>query len=76
MQKSLIRVNRVNKEFGSILKQKNDSIREKITFAMVKKAISIMKKRKAGDNLGWKAEWLIEGGDEMIKSLEILYNRI
>ena len=35
-----------------------------------------MKKRKAGDKLGWKAEWLIEGGDEMIKSLEILYNRI
>ena len=43
---------------------------------MVKKAISTMKKRKAGDNLGWTAEWLIEAGDEMIKSLEILYNRI
>ena len=43
---------------------------------MVKKAISTMKKRKAGDKVGWKAEWLIEGGDEMIKSLEILYNRI
>ena len=43
---------------------------------MVKKAISTMKKRKAGDKVGWKAEWLIEGGDEIIKSLEILYNRI
>ena len=43
---------------------------------MVKKTILTMKKRKAGDKLGWKAEWLIEGGDEMIKSLEILYNRI
>ena len=67
---------RVNKEFESIMKQKNDSRREKITFAMVKKTILTMKKRKAGDKLGWKAEWLIEGGDEMIKSLEILYNRI
>ena len=43
---------------------------------MVKKAISTMKKRKAGDKVGWKAEWLIQGGDEMIKILEILYNRI
>ena len=43
---------------------------------MVKKAIPTMKKRKAGDRVGWKAEWLIQGGDEIIKSLEILYNRI
>ena len=43
---------------------------------MVKKAISTMKKRKAGDKLGWKSEWFIEKGDEMIKILEILYNRI
>ena len=35
-----------------------------------------MKKRKAGDKVGWKAEWLIERGNEMIKSLEVLYNRI
>ena len=47
---------RVYKEFESILKHKNDRRREKITFAMVKKAISTMKKRKAGDKLGWKAE--------------------
>ena len=43
---------------------------------MIKKAISTMKKKKGEDKVGWKAEWLIEGGDEMIKSLEILYNRI
>ena len=66
----------VKKEFESIMKQKNDRRREKITFTMVKKAISTMKKRKAGDRVGWKAEWLIQGGDEMIKILEILYNRI
>ena len=66
----------VKKKFESIMKQNNDRRREKITFTMVKKAISTMKKRKAGDKVGWKAEWLIEGGDEMIKSLEILYNRI
>ena len=33
---------RVRKEFESIMKQKNDSRREKITFTMVKKAISTM----------------------------------
>ena len=66
----------VKKEFKSIMKQKTDSRQEKITFSMVKKAISTMKKRKAGDKVVQKAEWLIEGGDEMKKSLEILYNRI
>ena len=40
---------RVKKEFESIMKQKNDRRREKITFTMVKKAISTMKYRKAGD---------------------------
>ena len=44
------------------MKQENDSRREKITFAMVKEAISTMKKKKARDKLGWKVEWLIEGG--------------
>ena len=67
---------RLKEEFERIMKQKTDSRQEKITFSMIKKAISIMKKRKARDKVGWKADWLIEGGDEMIKSLEILYNRI
>ena len=49
---------------------------EKITFTMVKKAILTMKKMKAGDKVGWKAERLIEEGDEVIKSLEVLYSRI
>ena len=57
------------------MKQKNGRRREKMTFTMIKKAISTMKKKKGEDKVGWKAEWLIEGGDEMIKSLEILYNR-
>ena len=35
-----------------------------------------MKNRKAGDKLGWKSEWFIEKGDQIIKTLEILYNRI
>ena len=58
------------------MKQKNDIRREKKTFAMVKKVISTMKKGKAGDKLGQKAQWFIKGGDGMIKGLEILNNRI
>ena len=35
-----------------------------------------MKRRKAGDWLGWKAEWIKEEGKEMAKSLAVLFNRI
>ena len=43
---------------------------------MVKKEINKMKRKKAGDRLGWKAEWIKEGGKEMAKSLAVLFNRI
>ena len=43
---------------------------------MIKKAIRRMKNKKAADRLGWKAEWIKEGGEEMVKSLYILFNRI
>ena len=66
----------VKKEIKSIMKQNTDSRREKITFSTVKKTISTMKKRNAGVKTGWKAEWLIEGRDSMIKSLMVLYDRI
>ena len=61
---------RVNRKFESIMKQKM-TVEEKKKIAMVK-----MKNRKAGDKLGWKSEWFIEKGDQIIKTLEILYNRI
>ena len=35
-----------------------------------------MKNKKAADRLGWKAEWIKEGREEMVKSLYILFNRI
>ena len=37
---------RVKEEFENIMKQKIDSRREKITFSMIKKAISTMKKKE------------------------------
>ena len=49
---------------------------EKITEKMIKAAINKLKNNKASDRLGWRAEWIKEGGEEMIKSLSILFNRI
>ena len=49
---------------------------ESITDEMVKKAIAKLKNKRASDRLGWRAEWLKEGGEEIVKSLSILFNRI
>ena len=43
---------------------------------MVKKAIAKLKNKRASDRLGSRAEWLKEGGEEIVKSLSILFNRI
>ena len=43
---------------------------------MVKKAITKLKNKRASDRLGRRAEWLKEGGEEIVKSLSILFNRI
>ena len=34
------------------------------------------KNKKAADRLGWKDGWVKEGGEEMVKSLCMLFNRI
>ena len=43
---------------------------------MVKKATAKLKNKRASDRLGWRAEWLKEVGEEIVKSLSILFNRI
>ena len=35
-----------------------------------------MKNKAAGDILGWKADWIKVGGEEMVKILYILFNGI
>ena len=35
-----------------------------------------MKNNKSGDRSRWKAEWLKEGGVEMIESLTTIFNRV
>ena len=35
-----------------------------------------LKRRKAGDREGWNNEMILEAGEEMVKSLKIMFNRI
>ena len=65
---------KVNKKFQELIRKANQI--ESITDEMVKKAIAKLKNKRASDRLGWRAEWLKEGGEEIVKSLSILFNRI
>ena len=67
-------IEEVNKMFQELIRKTNQM--ESITDEMVKKAITKLKNKRANDRLGWRAEWLIEGGEEIVKSLSILFNRI
>ena len=64
----------VNKKFQELIRKTNQI--ESITDQMVKKAIAKLKNKITGDRLGWRAECLKERGEEIVKSLSILFNRI
>ena len=53
---------KVEKQFTEIMKEEIKKKGEIITENMVEKEINKMKRKKAGDQLGWKAEWIKEGG--------------
>ena len=62
---------KVNKKFQELIRKTNQI--ESITDEMVKKAIAKLKYKRASDRLGWRAEWLKEGGGEIVKSLSKMY---
>ena len=66
---------KVEKQFTEIMKDEIVEKRETITENMVEKEINKIKRKKAGDRLGWKVEW-IERGKGNGKSLAVLFNRI
>ena len=66
----------VNIEFKKIVDDEHNVERKTITQLDVKKAVLKMKNKKSGDRSRWKAEWLKEGGDEMIESLTTIFNRV
>ena len=47
-----------------------------LTEMEIRKTIKGLKRRKACDSEGWCNEILIEGGEEMVKSLNVLFNKI
>ena len=67
-------IEEVNKKFQELIRKTNQI--ESITDKMVKKAIAKLKNTRASYRLGWRAEWLKKGGEEIVKSLSILFNRI
>ena len=64
----------VNKKFQELIRKTNQI--ECITDEMVKKDRAKLKNKRASDRLGWRAEWLKKGGEEIVKSLSILFSRI
>ena len=66
----------VNAKFESLLQTAKHVVPPRISSEQVLKAIKKMKRKKAGDRQGWMGEWLIEGGQEMIRSLVSLFNSI
>ena len=59
----------MKKQFTEIMKEEINEKRGRITENMIKKEISKIKRKKAGDRLGWKTEWIKEGGKEWQKVL-------
>ena len=49
---------KVGKQFTEIMKEKINEKRETVTENMVEKEIKKMKRKKAGDLLGLRAEWI------------------
>ena len=48
---------------------------EVIAMTETRKIIKEMKNKKTGDKNNWKAEWIREGGDEMVQSLATLFKK-
>ena len=58
---------KVGKQFTEIMKEKINEKRETVTENMVEKEIKKMKRKKAGDLLGLRAEWIKLGNYKISK---------
>ena len=66
----------VEKQFKALSMRETESHRKEITKEIVKKAIKMMRNKRAPDRRGWRAEWLKNGGEEIENSLVKLFNRM
>ena len=67
---------KVNKELREITTQGAKQQPMVMSREEIKKGIKSLKWKKAADKNGWKNEMIKEGGEEMEKSLEIIFNKI
>ena len=66
----------VEKQFKALSMRETESHRKEITKEIVKKAIKMMRNKRAPDRRDWRAEWLTNGGEEIENSLVKLFNRM
>ena len=66
----------VEKQFKALSKRETESDRKEITKETMKKAIKMMRNKRAPDRRGWRAEWIKNGGEEIENSPVKLFNRM
>ena len=66
----------INTVFEKIMEVAETQKPIQVTDEEVKPILSHLKKKKAKDKEGWRNEMLIEGGDEMVKSIRMMANQI
>lgn len=66
----------IDNEFEKIRTEARNQEPMEISEEDVRKSIKKLKKKKAGDRDGWRNEMIIEGGEEMVKSLCKIFKEI
>ena len=68
-------VGKVEEKFNKIMETAQKQTPMQITEETVRNVLSTLKRKKARDNEGWNNEMLLDGGDEMVKSLVEMTNQ-
>ena len=71
-----VNVTRVNESFRNIMNIGINQEARQLSNEQITKAMKRLKKKKAKDKDGWYNELLLEGGEEMITSLRMMFNEI
>ena len=66
----------VERKVEGIMERAKQQGAMRVTTEVVRKVVRNLKKRKAGDIEGWKNEMISGGGEEMVKTLTGLFNKI
>ena len=66
----------VEKQFKALSMRETECHRNVITKEIVKKAIKMMRNKRAPDRRGWRAEWIQNGGEEIENSPVKLFIRM